>query len=223
MILGDFLLSYKIMEILAKLFGSEARVRMIRLFLFNMDSVFTAYDVAEKTKSNSKVVKKELLSLLSIGIIKKKVFTRDVSVKKGKKVLTKKVQENGYVLDQKFPYLHSLKNLLIMVSLHANDSLVKRFSSVGRVKFFVASGVFIQEWDTRVDLLIVGDDLNLAKLDLVIKSIEAEIGKELRYSVFETEDFEYRYGMHDRLIRDIMDSPRTTLVDKLGIDSDKMV
>ena len=77
--------------------------------------------------------------------------------------------------------------------------------------------MFIQEWDTRVDLLVVGDDLNMNKLDTVIKSIEAEVGKEIAYSAFETSDFEYRYGMHDRLIRDILDFPHTTLVDKLEI------
>jgi hypothetical protein len=94
---------------------------------------------------------------------------------------------------------------------------------VGRIKLFIASGIFIQEWDTRVDLLVVGDDLNLSRLDVVMKSLEAEIGKEIIYSAFETSDFEYRYGMHDRLIRDIFDLPHTTLVDKLGISENKMV
>lgn len=223
MISGDFLLSYTIMEILAKLFGSETRVKIIRLFLFNVETAFTIDDIVEKTRSNIKDVKKDVVSMLSIGLIKKKTFARDVTVKKGKKMVTKRVQESGYVLDQRFPYLYALKNLLIMVSLHADDSLVKKFGSVGRIKLFVASGAFMQEWDTRVDLLIVGDDINLNKLDVVLKTLEAEVGKELRYSAFETEDFEYRYGMHDKLIRDIMDSPHTTLVDKLGIDSDKVV
>ena len=95
--------------------------------------------------------------------------------------------------------------------------MVKKFNTTGRIKLFLASGLFIQEWDTRVDLLIVGDDLNMNKLNLVIKNIEAEIGKEIAYSAFETSDFEYRLGIHDRLIRDILDLPHITLVDKLGV------
>ena len=55
---------------------------------------------------------------------------------------------------------------------------------------------------------------NLSK---AVASIEAEIGKELSYSAFDTEDFEYRVGIHDRLVRDILDSPHTVLIDKLGI------
>ena len=111
----------------------------------------------------------------------------------------------------------SVKNLLITASLNADDSLLKKFSGAGRIKLFIVSGVFIQEWDTRVDLLIVGDDLNFNRIDLIIKSIESEVGKEITYSAFETTDFEYRYGMHDRLIRDIVDFPHVTLVDKLEI------
>lgn len=206
------------MEILAKLFGSDTRVKLMRLFLFNPDNSYLIQEIVERTKSSPKDVKKELGGLSGINIIKKKSITRDLPYKKGKKVGIKKVQGIGYGLDYKFPYLEALKNLLIMVSLHADDTLVKKFNSVGRIKLFVASGLFIQEWDTRVDLLIVGDDLNLNKLDGVIKTIESEIGKEIVYSAFETTDFEYRHGMQDRLIRDILDFSHTTLVDKLGID-----
>ena len=77
--------------------------------------------------------------------------------------------------------------------------------------------MFIQEWETRVDLLVVGDDINMAKLESVMKVIESEVGKEIAYSAFETEDFEYRVGIHDRLIRDILDSPHTVLIDRIGI------
>lgn len=207
------------MEILAKLFGSATKVKMMRMFLFNEDNAYSFSEIVDRTKSSPKEVKKEILGFINIELIKKRQIVRDVTIKKGKKIQIKKVQDIGYFLDQKFPYLQALKNLLITVSLHADDTLVRKFSSVGRIKLFLASGVFIQEWDTRVDLLIVGDDINFAKLDSVIKSIEAEVGKEIVYSAFETEDFEYRYGMHDRLIRDIVDFPHTTLVDKLGIDN----
>jgi hypothetical protein len=47
-----------------------------------------------------------------------------------------------------------------------------------------------------------------------MKNLESEVGKELTYSAFETEDFEYRLGIHDRLVRDILDAPHTTLIDQ---------
>lgn len=207
------------MEILAKLFGSENRVKLMRLFLFNEESAYSLSEIVERSKIQLKDGKKEIADFLNIGLVKKRAIVRDVHYKKGKKITVKKVHDTGYILDQKFPYLQALKNLLIMVSLHADDNLVKKFNNVGRIKLFIASGLFIQEWDTRVDLLIVGEDLNQIKLANVIKLIESEIGKEISYSAFETSDFEYRLGIHDRLIRDILDLPHTTLVDKLGIET----
>ncbi len=207
------------MEILAKLFGGVTKVRLMRLFLFNEDNAYSLSEIAERTKSSVKECRRDLFGLMNISLIKKRIVIKDINIKRGKKIQSKKVQDTGYFLDKKFPYLQALKNLLITVSLHADENLVKKFSNVGRIKLFLASGVFIQEWDTRVDLLIVGDDINFTKLESVIKLIEAEVGREIVYSAFETEDFEYRYGMHDRLIMDIVDFPHTTLVDKLGIDN----
>lgn len=205
------------MDILAQLFGSATRVKLLRLFLFNSEVAFSLGDVARRTKTLSGEVRKEITKLIAMGIVKKRSVVREIHSKKNKKAGVRKVHELGYSLDQKFPYLQALKNLLITVSLHADDSLIKKFASVGKIKLFIASGVFIQEWETRVDLLVVGDDINMAKLESVMKVIESEVGKEIAYSAFETEDFEYRVGIHDRLIRDILDSPHTVLIDRIGI------
>lgn len=205
------------MDILAQLLGSATRVKLLRLFLFNSEVAFSLGDVARRTKTLSGEVRKEITKLIAMGIVKKRSVVREIHSKKNKKAGVRKVHELGYSLDQKFPYLQALKNLLITVSLHADDSLIKKFASVGKIKLFIASGVFIQEWETRVDLLVVGDDINMAKLESVMKVIESEVGKEIAYSAFETEDFEYRVGIHDRLIRDILDSPHTVLIDRIGI------
>ncbi len=193
------------MDTLAQIFGSAIKVKLIRLFLFNPDTAFSLHDVIHRVKEASGDTRKELTKLIAAGIVKRR------------SVVAGKVHELGYSLDKNFLYLQALKNLLITVSLHADETLVKKFNSVGKIKVFVASGVFIQEWDTRIDLLIAGDDLNMVRLDAVMKTIEAEVGKEISYSAFQTEDFEYRLGIHDKLIRDILDAPHTVLVDKIGI------
>lgn len=133
------------MEILAKLFGNETRVKLLRLFLFNPDNNYSLSEIVSRSKSNKKDVSKEILNLIKTNIIKKKSITREVQQKKKKKIIIKKVHEIGYGLDNKFPYLQALKNLLIMVSLHADDTLVKRFSSINKIKLFITSKVFIQK------------------------------------------------------------------------------
>ena len=51
----------------------------------------------------------------------------------------------------------------------------------------------------------------------MIEGLEAEIGKELRYAAFETGEFNYRLGMYDKLVRDILDYPHTVVLDRLGL------
>ena len=68
-----------------------------------------------------------------------------------------------------------------------------------------------------MDIFIVGNNINKRSLDNAIKSIEAELGKELVYVFFETQDYQYRLGMYDKLIRDVLDYPHEVLLDKISL------
>lgn len=206
------------MDTLTAIFGNEPKVRILRLFLFNPEASFFLGEVALRTKCKGPAVRKELAILLDAGLLKKKLTTKEISILKKGKATIKKLHGLSYALNNKFVYIDQLKTFLTVTSVSADDSLLKKFGSVGRLKLFVASGVFIQNWDSRVDILIVGDELDLGRIEHVIKGIEAEIGKEVAYSAFETHDFEYRLGIHDRLIRDILDYPHVTLLDRLGVE-----
>ncbi len=206
------------MDTLTALFGNLVKARILRMFLFNETTPFLTKEVVERARSAGKLVKKELNILAKAEIIKKCKVSKDIQVEKNKKVIIKKVTGQGFILNAKFPYLNPVKSLLTVTSLHADETLAKRFTNSGKIKLLVAAGIFIQNWDSRVDLLIVGDDLNLSKIETVIKLIESDIGKEIAYSAFETQDFEYRYGIHDRLVRDVLDYAHVTLIDRLGIE-----
>ena len=98
-----------------------------------------------------------------------------------------------------------------------SDSLNKQtisnnFKKVGRVKLIIVSGVFIKNDDSRVDLLIVGDKMRKRKIEEGICKLEAEIGTELVYAVFDTKEFIYRLNMYDKLIRDILDYPHEVVL-----------
>ncbi|TAK56889.1 hypothetical protein EPO17_03435 [Patescibacteria group bacterium] len=205
------------MEILEKLFGTEARVKMLRLFLFNPEHAYGAEDIMNRAKVTGKEVKDQLAVFQKIGLIKSKQVTQEVAKKKGKKIVIKKRRVQGWFLDDSFPYLLALKNLLITVSMKTHEDIAKHFGPVGKIRAVIVSGIFIQDWESRVDLLIVADNLKPAALERAVKSLEAEIGKEIRYAAFETPDFQYRLGIYDKLIRDILDFPHRKVVDKIGI------
>ena len=121
------------------------------------------------------------------------------------------------MLRASFSYLKELQRLLIEGSLLKADELLRRFRSVGRLKLVIVAGIFIQDPDSRVDMIVVGERLKRGVLAHAVRSIEAELGKELRYAAFETDEFNYRLGMYDKLVRDILDYPHTVVLDRLGL------
>lgn len=205
------------MENLGRLFGSVSKVKLMRLFLFNPDTPYDLKDAMERAKIKRSEAKRELACLQKIDLLKRRIFFKDVKKRRGKKEMILKKRSSGWIFNSSFPYILALKNLLINVTLPSHAEVSRRIGRTGRIKLVVFSGLFIQDWESRVDLLIVGDGIRKNRLENVIHTLEAEIGRELRYSVFETPDFNYRLGIYDKLIRDILDYPHIKVVDKLGI------
>jgi hypothetical protein len=189
------------METLSKLFGSEAKVKVMRLFLFNPETVFSAVDISERAKEEISKARREVNLLAKTGLIRQKSA-------KGRP---------GYILNSQFGYLVPLQNFLINVEPLKPAEIIRRLGKLGPMKLIITSGVFIQDKESRVDLLVVGDHIKKASLENVIKTLEAEIGKELRYAYFTTEDFKYRLSMFDKLIRDILDYPHRKILNKIGL------
>lgn len=190
------------MEILSRLFGSEAKVKIIRLFLFSPETVFDTATIALRVKEDAFKVRHELFNLEKIGLIKRKA---------------KKQGKNGFMLNNDFSYMISLQNLLINSKPLQPKEIIRKISSLGTIKLIIVAGVFIQNPDSRVDILIVGDNIKKGQLEHMIKKLEAEIGKELKYAYFSTQDFNYRLNMYDKLIRDVLDYPHEKIVNKLAL------
>lgn len=190
------------METLSRIFGNETKVKILKLFLFNQEKIFSIKDISIRVKSDTSKVRREMSLIEKMGLVKRR------SMKKG----------HGFIVDQQFPYLVSLQNFLINVEPLQPKEIIKKFSKTGSIKLIITSGVFIQELESRADLLIVGDGLKKSKLENTIKTIESEIGKELRYAYFTTEEFKYRLSMYDKLTRDILDYPHMKVLNKLGIE-----
>ncbi|MDD4989589.1 MAG: hypothetical protein PHV42_04165 [Candidatus Pacebacteria bacterium] len=204
------------MKILEKMFGSAGKVKIMRLFLFNPKRIYEQEEVGIRAKVNPQSTKKDLILLEKMGLLKKKVGFKIIpSKKKGGKSKQKKFM--GWILNESFAYLIPLQNLLINLSTIKDEYIIEQIQSSGKIKLIVLAGIFIQDPGSRVDILVVGDNIKKKKLDATMKSLEAEIGKELRYGAFNTTDFRYRMDMYDKLIRDILDYPHKKIVNRMGI------
>jgi DNA-binding Lrp family transcriptional regulator len=184
---------------LIKLFGSHARLKLLRLFLFNPSTPFTAAEAAERARVSSAEARRELGNLKQSGLLRRA---------RGK--------VTRYAVDERFVYLGALKNLILNTK-YRGESVPERLRSAGTIKLVVLTGVFVGDVEGGLDMLIAGDRVREHVLREKIKSLEAELGRELRYALLGTADFLYRLNMNDKLIRDVMDYPHRIVYDRLDI------
>ena len=148
-------------------------------------------------------------------------------MKKNKKIKSKPrkivADRIKYQLDERFEFFEELRSLILKSLPAEKTKMVQKIVGLGRVKLAVISGVFLIDKDSlstidsEVDLFIVGDDINKYKLRNFLRSLEAEVGKEIRFGIMDKEEFGYRYGMFDRFVRVLLEGPHEKLINKLGL------
>lgn len=215
------------MEILGKLFGSESRVKILRLFLFNPTTSFSSQEVAARSMSDLYSAKHELKLLRKINFVRqvaggdrKPRAPRRLPVGRhgGARGRATPAARDGWAFNDSFAYRAPLERLLLDTVFLNDADLYQKFAGAGKLKLIIVAGVFAHDAESRLDILIAGDNLKRHAIDATVRGLEALIGKELAYAVFETRDLMYRLGMYDRLVRDVMERPHKTLLDKMNFE-----
>src|SRR3989338_2713143 len=190
-------------QVLEKLFDSSAKLRLLKLFLRNPNSKFTHTDIRKRTLLDARGMRSQLGILSEIGLIK--------SSKK------QNVKEYEFSLNPKFIFFEELQNLIQKPSPADESKMATKIKGLGRVKLVVISGIFMnpERGNSRADLVLVIDDVRKKKLDNFMRNLEAEAGVEIRYSLMDSDEFNYRYKMFDRFIHDTFEKPHRKLINKI--------
>ena len=196
---------------LAILFGSPARVKLLRFFLFNPSKVSTFDEVSRRAKLVRRTARTEITALEKAGVIKKRTIFMDNPSG------TKKMKAVGYGLDKTFPDLQALQTFLFATAPINGKTLQQHLRTAGTIDFLAAAGAFVREFEHRLDVLVAMRKLDDAKVANAIRALEAELGIDIRFAAMTTEDLEYRVGMNDKLIRDVVDYPHEIIIDKVGV------
>ncbi|MBI4920029.1 hypothetical protein HY838_01950 [Candidatus Azambacteria bacterium] len=183
------------------LFDSPVKVRLLKLFLRSPEENFKLNAVSKKLNLKPAPVRKNIEDLVGINFLIRK------NVK----------SEQTFGVNRGFAFYNELRELLVKASPASKEKMLKRLKTLGKIKLAILSGVFVNCDNSGADLLVVGDNVKLAKFNNFIGALEAEIGKEINYSLMTTKEFYYRYGMYDRFIRDLLDFKHEKLINKLKI------
>ena len=196
---------------LAILFGSQARVKLLRFFLFNPSKEFTFDEISRRARLVRRTARTEMNALERAEVIKKKqIYVQ-------KEGAEKKVRVQGYVLNKDFPNLQSLQTFLFETAPINGKTVLKHLRKAGVLDVVVIAGIFVRDFEQRLDILLAMKKLSNAKVETAVRNLEAELGVEIRFAAFTSEDLLYRVGMYDKLTRDVFDYPHQIIVDRVSI------
>jgi hypothetical protein len=186
-------------EIFSQLFESRVKARLIKFFMLNDKHEYSAQEVVQKNKMSSVQTLRELHRFEKM----KMVIGR---MRKGKKF---------YQTNLDFIFYPELKNLVVKSNTLPECRSLSQVKNLGKVKLALISGVFLNHPKGRADLLVVGDEMSRAKLKHLLENLEAEVGKEINYSVLTSEEFKYRTDMLDKFIMEFLEGPYEEIICKV--------
>lgn len=159
------------------------------------------HDVAFRTKTSKQTARKELKHLLNAGVIKKRSTKSPIA----------------YMASPRFAHYEPLKTFLRSATGITDGKIATSLKKTGSLRLVALSGLFTGVMESKVDLLIVGDRIDEKAIAGAVRTLEADLGRELRYAAFVTPDFRYRLGVYDRLLRDVFDYPHRLVLDRIGM------
>lgn len=196
---------------LSILFGSTARVKLLRFFLFNPSKDFLFDDISRRAKLVRRTARTEISALEKAGVIKQKTMYIEMPDK------PKKMKAVGYVLNKDFPELQALQTFLFETAPIDGKNLLKYLRQAGTLEFVGVAGVFVRDFEQTLDVIIALKNFSQAKVEKAIRAFESEVGVEVRFAAMSGDDLMYRVGMYDKLTRDFFDYDHQVLIDKIGL------
>ena len=203
---------------LGKIFGSAERVKLMRFFLAHPEIQIEIDEVVKRLRVKKPVLKKEIKNLETIGMLTPIILEEDIEIKmKSGKSKFKTIKSDGLELNRSYTYADKLAELLLDFRFISREDLLDDLKKFGKIKLLALGGIFVKdEANGKLDLLLVGDALDKEKIEYYLRGMEADFGTEIRFSVFESEEFNYRLNMFDRLIKDFFKSPHEKVLEKIN-------
>jgi len=186
---------------LEQLFGSKARLKILRLFLIK-EGPFYVREISKKTKLQLNGVRRELKNLEQLGLLE---------------IIERKSQKKYYQVNKEFILYPELKALINKSQLILRDSLIRKIQKIGRISLLILTGFFANNPESKTDVLVVGQ-INRRKLASLIRKMEKKLDKKIYYTIMSPQEFKFRKDLTDRFLFNILEGRKVVLIDKYRLE-----
>ncbi len=219
----------KDVDILEYLFGSKVSARLLKFFFRHPQEAFRVGEIARLINSNYNTAHSYIKKFETVGLIKpmkpaKPNVPADyefVNAETEAAAEVKKDEDDDagklYVLNQSFRLFEQLKSLISAASPIAETEVTETLNKLGKVRLALLSGVFVGKDNVPIDLFVVADDVIKEQFEAFVVELESEVGRPIKYTLMDTNEFTYRFNIYDRFVRNIFKYPHQKLIDSLSL------
>lgn len=179
------------------MFGSETRVKILKLLLLAPDTSFYIKEISTRVGLAFSMVYKELANLKNLGLV--------IEERKGKLRLFKINKQSLLYEDLK---------MIFIKTVGLGDIVTEHLKKLDKIRYAIIYGSFARGQQLKtsdVDLLIIGD-LDEEELIKAISEMEKSLGREINYILWSEKEFERRAKTKHHLLTEIADNPIIGLV-----------
>ncbi len=183
--------------VLETLFGSQARVRVLALFMQHAGSEYYLREIAQKTGLAVRSVQRVVEALAEVGLLERE--------RRGNSVY--------FRLDNAFPVLPELK-AMFMKTTGLGAALQVLLERAGRIEVAFIYGSVAKGEETAksdIDLAIVGG-ISPRRVTAQLGALERELGREVNATVFTGEEWHARRTRKDHFVTTLLREPKIVLV-----------
>lgn len=184
------------------LLGSEARVKVLALFMLNPASEYYLREISQRTGLPVRAVERTTKSLLEIGLLCREPRGNNVY----------------FSVNRKFPILPELKAIFLK-TVGLGDRLRRALSEQTDIKVaFIYGSVAKNEEDLEsdIDLFVVGT-VAPHTLTPILSQLEREVGREINATVFDEEELGERVRRNDHFVRSVIAEPKIFVIGEEGV------
>lgn len=226
---------------LGKLFGSNARVKILKIFLTHPDEKYYIRQLARDLELQVNSVRRELENLEKFGLLISKtglsedlnsnveaadinevkdLMSGKIVKKKDKEKITEKSNSKGqekkyYQTNKDFILYEEVKALVTKAQVLYEKDFIDNLKDIGSPKLIILTGVFANP-SSPIDILIVGK-INKVKFGQIVKDLEKELDKELNFTLMDAQEFKYRRDITDVFLYSILENDKIVVIDEIGI------
>jgi len=193
---------------LAQIFGSNARVKILKTFLSKPEQKYYTRQLARDLALQVNSVRRELENLQEIGLLKQEEGPENEGNAKNLKN-----EKKYFVVDHNFLLFGELKSLFAKANLLSCQDFLKEIANTGKIKQLWLSGIFTGDLSAPTDILLVGK-VRKEQFLKRLNTLEIDLNKEINYTLMEESEYGYRLEINDIFLHKILQSRHLKIIDE---------